>query len=150
MSAAALALAVAGCGGGGSQVPDVSRLPLVDGASVVARAQQCDRGADAYCTVELVVADSRYHSSLDLLKSERRHLHEVGWSLANGDTGNENAADSPGHQLRVTYSTADGDLQGIELGWIQRPRTITLALSRVLFARSAALSMMLERGSGGG
>ena len=144
------ALLLAGCGSSGSKLPDASRIPLVDGASVVARAQECDRGSNAYCSVVLVVADPRYHSSLDLLKSERRHLHDVGWSLANGNTGNENAADSPGHKLRVTYSTPDGDLQGIELGWIQRPRKITLALSHALFARSAALSMLLERGNGGG
>jgi hypothetical protein len=84
------------------------------------------------------------------LKSERRHLREVGWSLANGNTGNENSADSPGHKLRVTYSTAEGDLQGIELGWIQRPRNVTLALSGAMFARKATLSMLLELGSGGG
>jgi len=131
-------------------MPDVSGLPLVGGASVVARAQQCDRGSGAYCAVELVVANQRYRSSLDLLVSERRHLRSVGWSLANGTTGNENAADSPGHKMRVTFSTAEGDLQGIELGWIQRPRNITLALSHALFARSPTLSMLLEPGSGGG
>jgi hypothetical protein len=131
-------------------VPDVSQLPLVDGASVVSRAQECDHGTNAYCAIQLVVADPRYHSSVDLLKDERRHLHAVGWALANGYTGNENAADSPGHKLRVTYSTAEGDLQGIELGWIQRPRNITLALSNAMFARRAALSMLLELGSGGG
>jgi hypothetical protein len=145
-----LGVAVAGCGGARPKVPDVSRLPLVEGASVVARAQQCDIGAAAYCAVELVVTNPRFQSSLELLKSERKHLHAVGWSLANGYTGNENAADSPGHKLRVTFSTADGDLQGIELGWITRPRQITLALSKAMFARSAALSMLLELGPGGG
>ena len=145
-----LAIALAGCGGGSAKVPDVSGLPLVDGAAVVARAQECDRGTNAYCAVTLVVADPRYRSSVDLLKDERRHLHAVGWSLANGYTGNENAADSPRHKLRVTYSTAEGDLQGIELGWIQRPRNITLALSHSLFSRAASLSMMLEPGNGGG
>ncbi len=131
-------------------MPEVSRLPLVDGASVVTRAQECDHGANAYCAIQLVVADPRYPSSLELLKSERKHLREAGWSLANGYTGNENAADSPGHKLRVTYSTAEGDLQGIELGWIQRPRDITLALSGAMFARRATLSMLLEPGSGAG
>lgn len=145
-----MAVALAGCGSGGSKVPDLSQLPLVDGASVVTRAQECDHGANAYCAIDLVVADPRYRSSLDFLKSERSHLHAVGWSLASGYTGNENAADSPGHKLRVTYSTAEGDLQGIELGWIQRPRNITLALSKAMFARRAALSMLLELGSGAG
>ena len=145
---APVALLLAGCGGSTRHVPDASKLPLVAGASVAAKAQQCDRGAGAYCSVELVVVDPRFHTSTDLMKTEQRQLHQLGWSLADGDTGNERAADSPGHKLRVTYATASGDLQGIDLGWIDRSQKITLALSHALFARSAALSMMLELGSG--
>lgn len=129
-------------------MPDLARLPLVGGASVVARAQQCDRGTGNYCALQLVIVDPRFRNSVDLLKSEQRHLNQLGWSLANGDTGNEHSADSPGHKLRVIYATADGDLRGIVLGWIDRPRPIALALSRTLFARSPAISMMLELGSG--
>jgi len=143
-----VALGLAGCGSGSPRVPDVGGLPLVGGTSVVAQARQCDAGANAYCAVELVVVDPRLRSSDDLRKAERDRLVASGWSRTNGDTGNEFAADSPGHRLRVTYATPQGDLQGIDLGWIQRSRAITLALSRALFARSAALSMMLERGSG--
>jgi len=139
----------AGCGSSAAPgVPDVAKLPLVDGAAVVARAQQCDKGAGAYCAVQLVVVDHRFRSSLDLMKSERVMLQGLGWSITDGDTGNEHAADSPGHRLRVTYATADGDLRGIVLGWIVRARPITLALSRAMFARSPAISMMLEHGSG--
>lgn len=153
MTAVALVLAasgalLAGCGSSGPRVPPVSGLPLVGGTSVVARAQQCDRGANAYCALELVVVGPRFRSSEDLRKAERDHLVASGWSRSNGDTGTEYAADSPGHHLRVTYATPQGDLQGIDLGWIQRSRSITLALSRALFARSPALSMMLELGSG--
>jgi hypothetical protein len=39
------------------------------------------------------------------------------------------------------------DLRGVDLGWIRRPRTITLALSNTMFDRSAAMSMMLEVGA---
>ena len=47
----------------------------------------------------------------------------------------------------MTYATAYGDLKGIDLGWIKRSRTITLALSRALFDRASAMSVMLEVGS---
>jgi hypothetical protein len=145
---AAVALSAAGCGGGGPRAPQVSSLPLISGASVIAQAEQCDRGANAYCAVQLVIVDHRFRTSTELMKAERRQLTGLGWSLANGDTGNEHAADSPGHRLRVTYATPEADLQGIDLGWIKRPRRIALALSEQLFARSPALSIMLEKGSG--
>lgn len=126
----------------------MSKLPLIDGASVIAQAHQCDRGADAYCAVEMVIVDPRFHTSTELMKAERRRLTGLGWSLADGDTGNEHAADSPGHRLRVTYATAEGDLQGIDEGWIKRPQGITLTLSRLMFDRAAGISVMLEKGSG--
>jgi hypothetical protein len=145
---AAVAVGASGCGGGGAQAPAVSKLPLIDGASVIAQAQQCDRGANAYCAVELVIVDRRFRTSTDLMHAERDRLTGLGWSLADGDTGNEHAADSPGHKLRVTYATAEGDLLGIDQGWIKRPQGITLTLSRVLFDRAPAISVMLEKGSG--
>ena len=46
----------------------------------------------------------------------------LGWTGANADTGQQRAADSPGHKLRLTYAPAAGDLQGIDLGWIKRSR----------------------------
>jgi hypothetical protein len=120
---------------------------MVAGASVVAEVKQCDRGANSFCALELVVVDTRYKTSRDLVRSEHRLLKRSGWSSANADTGEQRAADSPGHKLRVTYATAYGDLKGIDLGWIQRPRKITLALSHALFDRSAAMSIMLEIGN---
>ena len=78
----------------------------------------------------------------------REHaLRKTGWSLADGDTSTETAANSPGHKLRLTYSTAADDLQQIDLGQIARPRPITLALSNSMFDRAAAMSMMLEVGA---
>jgi hypothetical protein len=143
----ALTAALAGCGQSSSaRTPDLASLPLVRGASVVAKVKDCDRGASSFCAWELVLVDRRFKSSLDLLNGEHRLLRKSGWSGANGDTGEQHAADSPGHKLRVTYATAYGDLKGIDLGWIQRPRAITLALSRALFDRAAALSVMLETG----
>jgi hypothetical protein len=146
LGAALLALlALSGCGPSSSpSVPDVSKLPLVPGAEVVAKARQCDNGKASYCAVEIVVVGRSYKSSQDLLGVERERLVTLGWTREGADTGNEHAADSPGHKLRVTYATALGDLTGIDLGWIKRPQPITLALSHAVFQRTAALSMMLE------
>ena len=142
-------LMLTGCGGGGgSTVPSVAQLPLVPGSSIVAQARQCDRGAAAYCTVEVVVVSRRYKTSDDLLADERSHLVSLGWSRESAEIGNEHAADSPGNKLRVTYATAINDLTGIQLNWITRSRTISLALSHALFQRVPALSMMLEFSSG--
>jgi hypothetical protein len=116
----------------------------VPGTKIVAQARQCDAGGSAYCAVEIVLAGPSYKDSQDLLGVERERLVSLGWTREGADTGNEHAADSPGHKLRVTYATALGDLTGIDLGWIKRPQPITLALSRSVFQRTAALSMMLE------
>lgn len=149
LGAALASLAViAGCGSSGADhIPDTNALPLVSGATVVARVGQCDPGANAYCAIELVVVDQRYHSSMDLLQSEKRTLKSLGWTGTGGDASQERAADSPGHKLRVTYATAQDELLDNELGWIQRPRTIALALSRTVFDRSPALAVMLEAGA---
>ena len=68
-------------------------------------------------------------------------------SLADGDTGLQSAANSPGHKLRLTYATANGDLREVVLGIINRPWPITYALSSSMFERAAAMSMRLERGA---
>lgn len=144
----ALVAALVGCSqAGGSPTPDLARLPLVGGASIAAQVRQCDRGTNAFCALELVVVDPRLETSNALLTSERRQLRRHGWTQFGGDTGDQRAAESPGHELRVTYATAYSDLKGIDLGWIQRSRPITLALSRALFDRASAISMMLEVGS---
>jgi hypothetical protein len=138
-------LALSACGSSSSpSAPDVSELPLVPGAEIVAQARQCDKGQSPYCAIQIVVVGHSYKTSQDLLGVERERLVSLGWTREGADTGNEHAADSPGHKLRVTYATALGDLTGIDLGWIKRPRRITLALSRAVFQRKAALSMMLE------
>jgi hypothetical protein len=145
----ALVAALGGCGQGSSSHPlSLGQLPLTAGASVVAQAQQCDRGVDAFCAIEAVIVDPRYKSSGALVAGEHRHLRELGWSAMAGDNGTESAADSPGHKLRVTYATAANDLAGIDLGWIKRPRSIELTLAGAMFNRAPAMSVMLENGSG--
>jgi hypothetical protein len=142
----ALLALLTGCGGGGNKVPDLTRLPLVPGAQIVQQVRACDRGANAFCSLELVVIDSRYRNSLDLLTGEHQQLMSLGWTGANAEIGEERAADSPGHKLRVTFATDYGDLKGIDLGWIHRSRKTALALSHALFDHSPALSVMLEVG----
>ena len=122
-------------------------MPLVAGAHITTQVQKCDQGSNAYCTIELVVLDPRYQSSDILAHDESHVLRNAGWSLAGGDTGTESAANSPGHKLRLTYSTAADDLQQIDLGSINRAWPITYALSTSMFNRAAAMSMMLEVGS---
>ena len=147
VAAVSAALLIAGCGSAASRTPALSSLPLVPGARIVSQARQCDPGTNSYCALILVLAAPRFRSSSDLLEAQHRRLRTAGWSSAAGDTGEQRAAESPGNKLRVTYATADGDLKGVDLGWIQRPRKITLALSRALFDRLPALSVMLELGS---
>jgi hypothetical protein len=147
-AAACLALAAAtiGCDAGATSVPSLAQLPLVRGAAVVAHVRQCDRGANAYCAIELVVVDNLYHSSTALVTSEKQTLRKMGWTRTGPDTNDEHAADSPRRNLRVTYATAVGELTGIDLGWIQRPREITLALSQSVFNRAPSMAVMLEPG----
>ena len=144
---AALSAGLAGCGRGGSRAPlRANGLPLVAGARVVAQARQCDRGANPFCALELVAVNPRYRSSGDFVVAERRRLHALGWSLVGAQAAGERAAESPGHKLRVTYSTAISDLQQIELGLIRRAHTIELALSQTLLVGTPAISLMLEDG----
>ncbi|HEX4108902.1 MAG TPA: hypothetical protein VHX88_12250 [Solirubrobacteraceae bacterium] len=148
LTALVLAALLAGCGSSrASRTPTLADVPLVTGAKVAAQVRRCDTGSNAYCAIEFVVLDPLYKSSDQLTKDEAHQLRKSGWSIANGDTGVESAANSPSHGLRVTYASAMNDLRGVDLGWIRRPRTITLALSNTMFDRSAAMSMMLEVGA---
>jgi hypothetical protein len=82
-----------------------------------------------------------------MLSAENRLLRRRKWSSANAPIGLERAADSPGDKLRVTYATASGDLEGVDLGWINRGHRVTLALSHALFAHTSTLSFLLELGT---
>ena len=143
-----LGLTVGGCGEvSATHTPDLAGVPLTAGAQVLASVRRCDAGANAYCSVQLVIADPQFANSTDLLRSERRHLKALGWTTANADNGDEHAADSPHHRLHLLYATAALDLKGLDLGWIQRAPVITRTLSRTMFDRTSALSLMLETGS---
>jgi hypothetical protein len=152
LAAGALATAVsvlaAGCGSSASnRTPDLAGVPLTGGAQVLTSVRRCDRGANPYCAVQLVIVDRHYRTSAVLLKAERDHLGALGWTATNADTGDEHAADSPGHTLRLTYAIAALELKDVDLGWIQRAGVIARTLSRAMFNRESALSLMLETGS---
>jgi hypothetical protein len=140
---------LAGCGTGtaAQRTPTVSSLPLVPGSRVVKQVRTCDQGSNAFCAIDLVVTNGSYLSSDILLKDEGKLLSKHGWSLSHGDTGAQSAANSPGHKLRLTFSTAAGDLQEVDLGAINRPWPIVYALSSSMFDRAAAMSMRLEVGA---
>ena len=144
-----LAVVLGGCGGGGNSASlprSLSQVPLVPGGQIVARARQCDRGANGFCAVELVLVNRGYSSSGALVTAERSALKRTGWLDASGDFGDEHAADSPGHKLHLTYATALIDLTGVDEEWIKRPRALTLVLSREVFARVPAMTVTLEAG----
>ena len=140
-------LALAGCGSGGSSSPlSLTQLPLIPGASIVAQTRQCDRGSNAFCAIEAVIVDRQAHSSGGLVANEHKHLRSLGWTTSAGDDGNEVAANSPGHKVRVTYATAMDDLIGLDEKWIKRPWPIWSSLSQSMFSRTPAMSIMLEAG----
>lgn len=136
---------LAGCGGV-THAPKLNQLPLLSGARIVAQARDCDRGAHPFCGLELVVVDPRYPSSDALLEGEHHKLRDLGWLGVDADTADEKAAESPNKSLRVTYAAAYGDLKDIDLGWIKRSRTVAIALSRTMFDRSPAISLLLDAG----
>lgn len=140
-----LVLAVGGCGG--TRSPSLAALPLAPRTHITTRLRTCDRGANAFCALQLVVLGSGYASPQALLRAENRVLRAHGWTRADAPVGQERAADSPGDKLRVTYATASGELEAVDLGWIKRPRPLTVALSRAIFGHESSLAMVLEIGS---
>jgi hypothetical protein len=142
----ATAIAVAGCGGDAPRHPALGSVPIVGGGRVVARANSCDAGANAYCALDVVLVDPQFKSAQALVAGERRWLKRRGWIRISAQTGDELAADSPGDRLRVTYATAALDLKYIDLGWIKRPQAISLALSHAIYDGSSAMSMMVVAG----
>jgi hypothetical protein len=140
---------LAGCGAGtpATRTPTASSVPLLAGSRVVTQVHACDQGSNAYCAIDLVVRNRGYPSSDILMRDEGRLLKKDGWSLAHGDTAEQSSANSPGHKLRLTFSTAAGDLQEVDLGIINRPWPIVYALSSSMFDRAPTISLMLEVGA---
>jgi hypothetical protein len=122
-------------------------IPLPAGTRVVTNVRSCDRGINPYCALQVVVVGDRYPSSTALRDAYQQQLAKLGWTRARGPDGNETAADSPGHEVRLTYATAYEDLRLVDSGWIGRTAAISHALSTTIFDRAPALSIMLLRGS---
>jgi hypothetical protein len=138
--------ALAGCGHA-SRTPSAAHLPLLPGSSVIVKVRECNRGANPYCSLQMVVQNPTYPKPRRLLFDERDYLYHHGWRAASPDTGVELAAESPGNKWRVTYATALQDLKGVDLGWIARPPAVAHALDRAVFDRVATISVLLEVGS---
>ncbi len=144
---ALILVGLVGCGGGNAAKLSVSQVPLVPGSRIIARVAECDSGANSYCALALVVQNTRYRNSDQLEKAEHNWIHAAGWRGVGGDTGAENSAESPSRKLRMTYATAYGELQSIDLGLIHRPPAIATALARTMFAPAPVISILLESGS---
>jgi hypothetical protein len=138
------ALALAGCGQS-TQLGN-PQIPLVRGAQVLQQVRRCDEGSEAFCSLAMVVIDPLKKSSGDFLVAEREHLRKLGWTLQEGEIGQERSAVSPGRKLRIVYATAAGDLLALDQSWIKRPQPIGKTLSRTLFAQLPAISLMVEAG----
>jgi hypothetical protein len=121
-------------------------LPLARGAQVVERSRRCDTGHNVFCGLYEVVVDSSYPGPRALMSAERRLLRSDRWSVGQGNIGQEQSAVSPDHKYRVTYAAADGELRAIDLGWVQRPAAVSLALARAMFAGTAALEVTVAAG----
>jgi hypothetical protein len=132
----------------GPRSPSFAKVPLAPHSHVLLKVRACNRGANAFCALEAVVIGSGYPSSNALLESETRLLRRLHWRRANADTGLQRAAYSPGGKLRLTYATAHGELEGIDLGWQQRRHAIEVALAHTLFVDRPALSLLVEEGTG--
>jgi hypothetical protein len=146
LTAVVSATLLAACGTG-ARTPSLSKLPLVPGSKVALQLRTCNSGVSAYCAIELVVQDARFHSSRALVLAERDQLRAHGWTGASPDDGIQLADESPGHKLRITYATAVDDLQGIDLKWFTRPAQIETTLDRAVFDGVPTMSVLLEAGA---
>jgi hypothetical protein len=142
----AVGAALAACGGNAPRHPRLSAVPLVAGGHVVMSTNACDAGANAYCALDLVLVNPHFKSAQDLIMNERRWLKQHHWVPVSAQTGDEQAANSPGDRVRVTFATAALDLKDIDLGWIKRPRPIALALSRAIYDGAPAMSVNVVAG----
>jgi hypothetical protein len=133
--------------GGTPRAIGLRNIPMPAGTRVVTNVRSCDRGVHSYCAIQIVIAGDRYASSAALRAAYAQQLAKLGWTSAKGPDGNETAADSPGHELRLTYATAYEDLLGVDSNWVQRTAEISHSLSDTVFDRTPALSLMLVRGS---
>ena len=122
-------------------------IPMLAGTRVLNTVRSCDHGVHPYCTLQVVMVGDRYPTSQALRQTYGAKLLKLGWSTTKGPDGNETAADSPGHELRLTFATAYEDLLGVDSNWIQRTAAISHSLSSAMFDRAPALSIMLFRGS---
>jgi hypothetical protein len=144
----AVALVIVASGRGATpRAIGLKNIPMVAGTRVTSQVRSCDHGVNSYCALQVVVVGDRYASPHALRATYGANLLKLGWAMTKGPDGNETAADSPGHELRLTFATAYEDLLGVDSNWIQRTAAISHALSSAMFNRAPALSIMLVRGS---
>lgn len=144
----AVAVVIVATGQGGTpRAIGLKNIPMPAGTRIVTQVRSCDRGVHPYCALQLVVVGDRYASSVALRATYEQQLLKLGWTTTKGPDGNETAADSPGHELRLTFATAYEDLLGVDSNWIARTSAISHSLSSTMFDRAPALSIMLVSGS---
>jgi hypothetical protein len=143
-----VAVAVTATGRGGTpRAIGLKDIPMIPGTRVLTTVRSCDPGVHQYCSLQVVIVGQTYHTSQALRNTYGANLLKLGWTTTKGPDGNETAADSPGHELRLTFATAYEDLLGVDSNWIQRTAAISHSLSSAMFQRAPTLSIMLLRGS---
>jgi hypothetical protein len=143
-----VAVAIVATGRGWTpQAIGLKNIPMIPGTRVLTKVRSCDRGVNPYCSVQVVLVGDRYGTSQALRDTYGATLLKRGWTTTKGPDGDETAADSPGHELRLTFATAYEDLLGIDSNWIQRTPAISHSLSSAMFDGAPTLSIMLLRGS---
>ena len=144
----AVAIVILATGRGGTpRAIGLRNIPMLPGTRVLTKVRSCDPGVHTYCSLQVVIIGDRYPTSQALRTSYGANLIKLGWTTTKGPDGNETAADSPGHELRLTFATAYEDLLGVDSNWIQRTAAISHSLSAAMFDRAPTLSIMLLRGS---
>ena len=143
-----VAVAIVATGRGGTpRAVGLKNIPTIPGTRMLTKVRSCDRGVNPYCSVQVVLVGDRYRTSQALRETYGATLLKRGWTTTKGPDGDETAADSPGHELRLTFATAYEDLLGIDSNWIQRTPAISHSLSSAMFDGAPTLSIMLLRGS---
>ncbi len=127
----AVAVVIVATGRGGTpRAIGLKNIPLVAGTRVLTQVRSCDRGANPYCALQVVIVGDRYpHLAGAAHRLRRRSCSSWAGPPPRAPTATETAADSPGHELRLTFATAYEDLLAIDLGWIQRTAPISHSLS---------------------
>jgi hypothetical protein len=147
LSAAAIALSVAGCGDHAARRIPARAVPLAPGLRIAASFEACDRGRHAFCARNLVIVGPSSISAHRLKSDERLALLGAGWRKQAADVAIESAASSPDGSVFAAYATGPDELLAANSGQIDRPRDLLRALVRQIALGRPSLLIVLSAGA---